>query len=84
MDINLYYPFGIRFYEPIDFIDIIFINNESTFIFLYFEITNKLSAILPPFKKRKYQFPKNSKVWFEYKKKKILLNLKMNMIYFIS
>lgn len=83
MDSDLYYPFNIPFYEPIDFINIIFINNESTFIFLYFQTTNKLSAILPPFEKRKYQFPKNSKVWFKYNKKKIVLNLKMNMIYFI-
>jgi hypothetical protein len=56
MNIDLYYPHNIKFYDPITLINIKFINNEI----------GKLAAILPQFSKREYQFPKDSIVAIFY------------------
>ena len=87
MYFDLHYPFDTKFYDPIDMINITFINNEQNFIFIYSFKTNKLVAILPPFCKRKYQFPINSIVslYFKKNKKKLykIIKLKNNMIYIV-
>tara|TARA_B100000035_G_C20929774_1_gene522492 strand:+ start:324 stop:599 length:276 start_codon:yes stop_codon:yes gene_type:complete len=69
MNIDLYYPHNIKFYDPITLINIKFINNENTVMYIHYVNNNeigKLAAILPQFSKREYQFPKDSIVAIFY------------------
>ena len=58
MNIDLYYPHNIKFYDYITLINIKFINNENTVMYGNYVNNNsgKLATILPQFSKREYQY----------------------------
>ena len=62
---NIHHPYGIPFYENINMINVSFQNNEDTEFNIYFLKDGgkgNLAGIIFPKEKKKYQFPKNSKV----------------------
>jgi len=86
MDIDIYYPFDVKFYDPIRLIKVTFINNLQDCIFIYYNNKESIGAIIPPFKKRIYNFPVNSKIKIYILNGKYFyreIKLKNNMIYII-
>ena len=52
MDINIYYPFDIKFYDPIQLIKVTFINNLQDCTFIYYNNKESIGAIIPPLTKK--------------------------------
>ena len=83
---NLHYPYGIPFYENVDMINVSFQNNDQSEFNIYFLKDGKkdnLAGIIFPKERKKYQFPKNSKVIIETSKGKhhCYIHLQANWTY---
>lgn len=86
MDINIYYPFDIKFFDPIQLIKVTFINNLQDCTFIYYNNKESIGAIIPPLTKRIYNFPIDSIIKLYIKNGKKFyreIKLKNNMIYII-